>query len=74
MKRIARKHLLTIARNGHFFFITFDDASRDALFDYLMDLAQNPEVPLGWQDVFRAIDAVGAATRASARKHSKLRI
>ena len=74
MRRIAGKHLLTIVRDGHAFFIVFDISSRDSMLDYLLDLAEDPAVPLGWEDIFAAIDAVGAATGGTAQRKMSSRI
>lgn|GEM_PF-2587533 len=62
MRRTGHERLLTLARDGHVFLIFFDDNSRLQLLDYLLDLAEDPGMPLTWQDVFAAIDVVGACS------------
>ena len=74
MRRIARKHLLKISRGGHVFLISFDSSSRSQLLDHLLDLADDRTCPVTWEDVFKAIDLVGAALRARPPRPSKSRL
>ena len=73
MLRSSRKYLLTLVKNGHIFLVVFDSASHRTLLDYLVDLAEDPETPLAWQDVFRVIDLLGFAGHDLCGKETRLR-
>jgi len=73
MLRASRKYLLTLVKNGHVFLIVFDSASHSMLLDYLLDLAEDPETPLAWQDVFRVIDLLASPRHDLRGKETRLR-
>lgn len=54
-----RKFLLTLARDGQVFYIMFDRAGCGTLLEHLIDMADDTDNVLTWEDIFTAVDAVG---------------
>jgi len=61
MDSLDPRYLLTLAGRGHVFLVAFSRSDRDSLFDYLLDLVQDPEMPLTWEDFFSIIDWLGGS-------------
>ena len=70
----GKKYLLTLRRGGHVFYIAFDESSCPTLLDYLVDLAEDRDNPLTWQDVFTAIDTVGARLQPNCSPPTRMEI
>jgi hypothetical protein len=62
MRRLTVRCVLALRCGGHSFFISFDPACRERLLDYLLELADDPDMPLTWDDFFTIIDYVGGTS------------
>jgi hypothetical protein len=69
-----RRFLLTLARDGQVFYITFDKAGCGTLLEHLIDMADDADNVLTWEDIFTAVDAVGAIVAHTPKPPSRMMV